>query len=107
MQSWADHAYLGDGLAGLVGARNQRGRAFLPFPDQPARRFRPFKLGICHSRRWPRPDGPYETHEALKELDPCSRSIEQHDANGRAARHREAKERIGRSEYLVGLTYYA
>ncbi len=102
-------AYLGDGSpASSVLAINEY-REFLSFfPTSPRADYAQFKLGICHFSQMAKAGRDQtETHEALKELDllfekyPNSALI----TEGRA-RHREAKDRLGRSEYLVGLTYY-
>ena len=48
-----------------------------------------------------------ETHEALKEFDVLFEKYPNSPLLAEArARHREAKDRLGRSEYLVGMTYY-
>jgi outer membrane protein assembly factor BamD len=102
-------AYLGDGSpASQVLAINEY-REFLSFfPTNPRADYAQFKLAMSHFSQMPKAGRDQtETHEALKEFAvlferyPNSALIPE-----ARKREREAKDRLGRSEYLVGLTYY-
>jgi outer membrane protein assembly factor BamD len=102
-------AYLGDGSpASSVLAINEF-REFLSFfPTSPRADYAQFKLGMCHFSQMAKAGRDQtETHEAIKEFDLLFEKYPNSPLLPEArARHREAKDRLGRSEYLVGLTYY-
>ena len=102
-------AFLGDGSpASQVLAINEY-REFLSFfPTSPRADYAQYKLAMSHFSQMPKAGRDQtETREALKEFDvlfdkyPNSKLLPEARKN-----QREAKDRLGRSEYLVGLTYY-
>ena len=102
-------AYLGDGSpASQVLAINEY-REFLSFfPTSPRADYAQYKLGICHFSQMAKAGRDQtETNEALTEFqvlfDKYPNSPLIPEARQRA---REAKDWLGRSEYLVGLTYH-
>ncbi len=102
-------AYLGDGSpASQVLAINEY-REFLSFFPTSARAdYAQFKLAMCHFSQMAKAGRDQtETLEALKEFDVLFEKYPNSPLLTEArAKHREAKDRHGRSEYLVGLTYY-
>jgi outer membrane protein assembly factor BamD len=102
-------AYLGDGSpASQVLAINEY-REFLSFfPTSPRADYAQFKLAMSHYAQMPKAGRDQtETHEALKEFEVLFEKYPNSQLLTEArARQREAKDRLGKSEYLVGLTYY-
>jgi outer membrane protein assembly factor BamD len=102
-------AYLGDGSpASQVLAINEY-REFLSFfPTSPRADYAQFKLAMSHYSQMPKAGRDQtETHEALKEFDVLFEKYPNSSLLTEArARQREAKDRLGKSEYLVGLTYH-
>ena len=102
-------AYLGDGSpASQVLAINEY-REFLSFFPTSARAdYAQFKLAMCHFSQMAKAGRDQtETLEALKEFDVLFEKYPNSPLLPEArAKQREAKDRHGRSEYLVGLTYY-
>jgi outer membrane protein assembly factor BamD len=102
-------AYLGDGSpASQVLAINEY-REFLSFfPTNPRADYAQFKLAMSHFSQMAKAGRDQtETHEALKEFDVLFERYPNSALIPEARKHhREAKDRLGRSEYLVGLTYY-
>ena len=102
-------AYLGDGSpASQVLAINEY-REFLSFFPTSARAdYAQFKLAMCHFSQMAKAGRDQtETLEALKEFDVLFEKYPNSPLLTEArAKQREAKDRHGRSEYLVGLTYY-
>ena len=102
-------AFLGDGSpASQVLAINEY-REFLSFfPTSPRADYAQYKLAMCHYSQMAKAGRDQtETHEALKEFDVLFEKYPNSPLLAEArARHREAKDRLGRSEYLVGMTYY-
>jgi len=102
-------AYLGDGSpASQVLAINEY-REFLSFfPTSPRADYAQYKLAMSHYSQMPKAGRDQtETHEALKEFDVLFEKYPNSPLLTEArARQREAKDRLGKSEYLVGLTYY-
>ena len=102
-------AYLGDGSpASQVLAINEY-REFLSFFPTSARAdYAQFKLAMCHFSQMAKAGRDQtETLEALKEFDILFEKYPNSPLLTEArAKQREAKDRLGRSEYLVGLTYY-
>ena len=102
-------AYLGDGSpASQVLAINEY-REFLSFfPTSPRADYAQYKLAMCHFSQMPKAGRDQtETHEALKEFEVLFEKYPNSPLVTEArTKQREAKDRLGRSEYLVGLTYY-
>ena len=102
-------AYLGDGSpASQVLAINEY-REFLSFfPTSPRADYAQFKLAMSHFSQMAKAGRDQtETHEALKEFEVLFEKYPNSPLLPEARqRQREAKDRLGRSEYLVGLTYY-
>jgi outer membrane protein assembly factor BamD len=102
-------AYLGDGSpASQVLAINEY-REFLSFFPTSARAdYAQFKLAMCHFSQMAKAGRDQtETLEALKEFDILFEKYPNSPLVTEArAKQREAKDRLGRSEYLVGLTYH-
>jgi outer membrane protein assembly factor BamD len=102
-------AYLGDGSpASQVLAINEY-REFLSFfPTSPRADYAQFKLAMSHYSQMPKAGRDQtETHEALKEFEVLFEKYPNSALLTEArTRQREAKDRLGKSEYLVGLTYY-
>jgi outer membrane protein assembly factor BamD len=102
-------AYLGDGSpASQVLAINEY-REFLSFfPTSPRADYSQYKLAMCHFSQMPKPGRDQtETREALKEFEVLFEKYPNSPLLAEArTKQREAKDRLGRSEYLVGLTYY-
>jgi outer membrane protein assembly factor BamD len=102
-------AYLGDGSpASQVLAINEY-REFLSFfPTNPRADYAQYKLAMAHFAQMAKPGRDQtETHEALKEFEVLFEKYPNSPLITEArAKDREAKDRLGKSEYLVGLTYY-
>jgi outer membrane protein assembly factor BamD len=102
-------AYLGDGSpASQVLAINEY-REFLSFfPTSPRADYAQYKLAMSHFAQMAKAGRDQtETHEALKEFDVLFEKYPNSSLLPEArVRQREARDRLGRSEYLVGLTYY-
>jgi outer membrane protein assembly factor BamD len=102
-------AYLGDGSpASQVLAINEY-REFLSFfPTSPRADYAQFKLAMSHFEQMPKAGRDQtETNEALKEFDVLFEKYPNSALLPEARiKQREARDRLGRSEYLVGLTYY-
>ncbi len=102
-------AYLGDGSpASQVLAINEY-REFLSFfPTSPRADYAQFKLAMSHFSQMAKAGRDQtETKEALKEFDVLFEKYPNSSLLPEARlRQREARDRLGRSEYLVGLTYY-
>jgi outer membrane protein assembly factor BamD len=102
-------AYLGDGTpASQVLAINEY-REFLSFfPTSPRADYAQYKLAMSHYAQMPKAGRDQtETHEALKEFEVLFEKYPNSALLPEARKHeREAKDRLGRSEYLVGLTYF-
>jgi outer membrane protein assembly factor BamD len=102
-------AYLGDGSpASQVLAINEY-REFLNFfPTSPRADYAQFKLAMCHFSQMPKAGRDQtETLAALKEFEVLFERYPNSSLIAEArAREREAKDRLGRTEYLVGITYY-
>jgi outer membrane protein assembly factor BamD len=102
-------AYLGDGSpASQVMAINEY-REFLNFfPTSPRADYAQFKLAMCHFSQMAKAGRDQtETHAALQEFQVLFERYPNSSLIPEARqREREAKDRLGRSEYLVGLTYY-
>ena len=102
-------AYLGDGSAASQVLAINEYREFLSFfPTSPRADYAQYKLAMCHYSQMAKAGRDQtETHEALKEFDVLFEKYPNSPLLAEArARHREAKDRLGRSEYLVGMTYY-
>ena len=102
-------AYLGDGSpASQVLAINEY-REFLSFfPTSPRADYAQYKLAMSHFSQMPKAGRDQtETRACIKEFEilfdkyPNSKLLPE-----ARVKEREAKDRLGRSEYLVGLTYY-
>jgi outer membrane protein assembly factor BamD len=102
-------AYLGDGSpASQVLAINEY-REFLSFfPTNPRADYAQYKLAMAHYSQMAKAGRDQtETHEALKEFEVLFEKYPNSPLIPEARqKDREAKDRLGRSEYLVGLTYY-
>jgi outer membrane protein assembly factor BamD len=102
-------AYLGDGSpASQVMAINEY-REFLNFfPTSPRADYAQYKLAMCHFSQMAKAGRDQtETHAALREFQVLFERYPNSSLIPEARkREREAKDRLGRSEYLVGLTYY-
>ena len=102
-------AYLGDGSpASQVLAINEY-REFLSFfPTNPRADYAQYKLAMAHYSQMAKAGRDQtETHEALKEFEVLFEKYPNSPLITEARqKEREAKDRLGRSEYLVGLTYY-
>ena len=102
-------AYLGDGSpASQVLAINEY-REFLSFfPTSPRADYAQYRLAMSHFSQMAKAGRDQtETHEALKEFDVLFEKYPNSSLLPEARlRQREARDRLGRSEYLVGLTYY-
>jgi outer membrane protein assembly factor BamD len=102
-------AYLGDGSpASQVLAINEY-REFLSFfPTSPRADYAQYKLAMSHFAQMPKAGRDQtETHEALTEFQVMFEKYPNSPLIGEARKNeREAKDRLGRSEYLVGLTYH-
>jgi outer membrane protein assembly factor BamD len=102
-------AYLGDGSpASQVLAINEF-REFLSFfPTNPRADYAQYKLALAHYSQMAKAGRDQtETHEALKEFEVLFEKYPNSPLIPEARqKDREAKDRLGRSEYLVGLTYY-
>ncbi|MEO5824097.1 MAG: outer membrane protein assembly factor BamD [Vicinamibacteraceae bacterium] len=102
-------AYLGDGSpASQVLAINEY-REFLSFfPTSPRADYAQYKLAMSHFSQMAKAGRDQtETNEALKEFDVLFEKYPNSSLLPEArTKHREAKDRLGSSEYLVGLTYY-
>jgi outer membrane protein assembly factor BamD len=84
-------------------------REFLSFfPTNPRADYAQFKLAMAHFAQMAKPGRDQtETHEALKEFEVLFEKYPNSPLITEArAKDREAKDRLGKSEYLVGLTYY-
>ncbi|MFI5329379.1 MAG: outer membrane protein assembly factor BamD, partial [Candidatus Rokuibacteriota bacterium] len=102
-------AYLGDGSAASQVLAINEYREFLSFfPTSNRADYAQFKLAMCHFSQMPKAGRDQtETHEALKEFDVLFDKYPNSPLLTEArTKEREAKDRLGRSEYLVGLTYY-
>ncbi|MET0273936.1 MAG: outer membrane protein assembly factor BamD [Phenylobacterium sp.] len=102
-------AYLGDGspASSVLGINEYR--EFLSFfPTSPRADYAQFKLAMCHFTQMPKAGRDQtETVEAVKEFAVLFEKYPNSALLPEArAREREAKDRMGRSEYLVGITYY-
>lgn len=102
-------AYLGDGSpASQVLAINEY-REFLSFfPTSPRADYAQYKLAMSHFAQMPKAGRDQtETQEALKEFEVLFEKYPNSSLLPEArTKQREARDRLGRSEYLVGLTYY-
>lgn len=102
-------AYLGDGSpASQVLAINEY-REFLSFfPTNPRADYAQYKLAMAHYSQMAKAGRDQtETHEALKEFEVLFEKYPNSPLITEARqKDREARDRLGRSEYLVGLTYY-
>jgi outer membrane protein assembly factor BamD len=102
-------AYLGEGSpASQVLAINEY-REFLSFfPTSPRADYAQFKLAMSHYSQMAKAGRDQtETHEALTEFGVLFEKYPNSSLLPEARkREREARDRLGRSEYLVGLTYY-
>ena len=102
-------AYLGDGSpASQVLAINEY-REFLSFfPTSPRADYAQYKLAMSHFAQMPKAGRDQtETQEALKEFAILFEKYPNSSLLPEArAKDREARDRLGRTEYLVGLTYY-
>jgi outer membrane protein assembly factor BamD len=102
-------AYLGDGSpASQVLAINEY-REFLSFfPTSPRADYAQYKLAMSHFSQMAKAGRDQtETHEALKEFDVLFEKYPNSALLAEArTKQREARDRLGSSEYLVGLTYY-
>jgi outer membrane protein assembly factor BamD len=102
-------AYLGEGSpASQVLAINEY-REFLSFfPTSPRADYAQFKLAMSHFSQMPKAGRDQtETQEALTEFAVLFEMYPNSPLLPEARkREREARDRLGRSEYLVGLTYY-
>jgi len=102
-------AYLGDGSpASQVLAINEY-REFLSFfPTSPRADYAQYKLAMSHYAQMPKAGRDQtETHDALSEFKVLFEKYPNSSLLPEARKHeREAKDRLGRSEFLVGLTYY-
>ena len=102
-------AYLGDGSpASQVLAINEY-REFLNFfPTNPRADYAQYKLAMCHFSQMAKAGRDQtETNAALREFQVLFERYPNSSLIPEARkREREAKDRLGRSEYLVGLTYY-
>ena len=84
-------------------------REFLSFfPTSPRADYAQYKLAMSHFSQMPKAGRDQtETHEALKEFDVLFEKYPNSPLLAEArTKQREAKDRLGKSEYLVGLTYY-
>ncbi len=101
--------YLGEGTTeALVLAANEF-REFLTFyPTNPRADYAQFKLAQSHAKQMRAAERDQtETKEALKEFDVLFDKYPNSSLLPEAKiKQREARDRLGRSEYLVGLTYY-
>jgi outer membrane protein assembly factor BamD len=102
-------AYLGDGSpASQVLAINEY-REFLSFfPTSPRADYAQYQLAMSHFAQMPKAGRDQtETNEALKEFDVLFEKYPNSKLLPEARiKQREARDRLGRTEYLVGLTYY-
>jgi outer membrane protein assembly factor BamD len=102
-------SYLGEGsLAAQVLAINEF-REFLSFfPTHPRADYAQYKLAMAHYAQMAKPGRDQtETVEAIKEFDVFFERFPNSDLTTEARqKYREARDRLGQSEYLVGLTYY-
>jgi outer membrane protein assembly factor BamD len=102
-------AYLGDGSpASQVLAINEY-REFLSFfPTNPRADYAQYKLAMAHYSQMAKPGRDQtETHEAIKEFEVLFEKYPNSPLITEARqKDREARDRLGKSEYLVGLTYY-
>lgn len=102
-------AYLGDGSpASQVLAINEY-REFLSFfPTSPRADYAQYKLAMSHFAQMPKAGRDQtETLEALKEFEILFEKYPNSSLLPEARiKQREARDRLGRTEYLVGLTYY-
>lgn len=102
-------AYLGDGSpASQVLAINEY-REFLSFfPTSPRADYAQYKLAMSRFSQMPKAGRDQtETREALKEFDVLFEKYPNSSLLTEArGKQREAQDRLGRTEYLVGLTYY-
>jgi outer membrane protein assembly factor BamD len=100
---------LGDGSpASQVLAINEY-REFLSFfPTSPRADYAQYKLAMSHYEQMAKAGRDQtETHEALKEFAVLFEKYPNSSLLPEAkTKEREARDRLGRSEYLVGLTYY-
>jgi len=102
-------AYLGDGSAASQVLAINEYREFLSFfPTSPRADYAQFKLAMSHFSQMAKAGRDQtETREALKEFDVLFDKYPNSPLLTEArAKQREAKDRLGRSEYLVGMTYY-
>jgi outer membrane protein assembly factor BamD len=102
-------AYLGDGSpASQVLAINEY-REFLSFfPTSPRADYAQYQLAMSHFSQMPKAGRDQtETNEALKEFEVLFEKYPNSSLLPEARiKQREARDRLGRTEYLVGLTYY-
>jgi outer membrane protein assembly factor BamD len=102
-------SFLGEGSpAAQVMAINEY-REFLSFfPTHPRADYAQFKLGMSHFQQMAKAGRDQtETREALKELEGFFERFPNSALMPEARqKYREARDRLGQSEYLVGLTYY-
>ena len=102
-------AYLGDGSpASQVLAINEY-REFLSFyPTSPRADYAQYKLAMSHFSQMAKAGRDQtETHEAIAEFAVLFEKYPNSPLLAEArGKEREAKDRLGRSEYLVGVTYY-
>jgi outer membrane protein assembly factor BamD len=102
-------AYLGDGSAASQVLAINEYREFLSFfPTSPRADYAQFKLAMSHFSQMAKAGRDQtETHEALKEFDVLFEKYPNSSLLPEARiKQREARDRLGRSEYLVGLTYF-
>ncbi|HEY8551821.1 MAG TPA: outer membrane protein assembly factor BamD [Vicinamibacterales bacterium] len=102
-------AYLGEGsLASQVLAINEF-REFLSFyPTHPRADYAQYKLAMSHYYEMAKPGRDQtETIEAIKEFEAFFERFPNSSLMPEARKYyREARDRLGQSEFLVGLTYY-
>jgi outer membrane protein assembly factor BamD len=102
-------AYLGDGSpASQVLAINEYKEFLSFFPTSPRADYAQYKLAMSHYAQMPKAGRDQtETHEALTEFQVLFDKYPNSPLIAEARKHeREAKDRLGRSEFLVGVTYY-
>jgi outer membrane protein assembly factor BamD len=102
-------AYLGDGSpASQVLAINEYKEFLSFFPTSPRADYAQYKMAMSHYAQMPKAGRDQtETHEALTEFQVLFDKYPNSALLPEARKHeREAKDRLGRSEFLVGLTYY-
>jgi outer membrane protein assembly factor BamD len=102
-------AYLGDGSAASQVLAINEYREFLSFfPTSPRADYAQYKLAMSHFSQMAKAGRDQtETNEALKEFEVLFEKYPNSSLLPEARlKQREAKDRLGRSEYLVGLTYF-